>query len=141
MALFIISISTKIQPICNKRFLLFVNKAFVNMSRRSILIFSLIYIRPLAKLLIYYQSYLLSTIILLFLGLITQVVKEKLKETLGWYIEAIYIPLVCYAIYYPFIVSISRTIPLKLIVVATLLKQTIFKFLYWRFQVIIILPS
>jgi len=36
--------------------------------------------------------------------------------------EAIYVPLARYAIYYSFIVSILRIIPLKLIVIAILLR-------------------
>ena len=122
LALFIMSANTRIQPIYNKRSLLFINKASVNTSRRSMLISSLIYVRPLTRLLICYQSYLLSAIILLFLGLITQAAKERLKEALGQYIGAIYIPLAHCAMYYSFIVSALRTMPLKLIVVATLLR-------------------
>ena len=141
LALFIISANTRIQPIYDKRSLLFANKASINTSRRNILISSLMYIRPLTRLLICYQSRLLSAIILLFLGLITQAVKERLKEALGWYIEAIYIPLAHCATYYSFIVSISQIILLKLIVIAALLRWTIFKFLHQRSQVIIILPS
>ena len=141
LALFVISINTRIQPICDKRSLLFINKASVNTSRRSILISSLIYVRPLTRLLIYHQSRLLSAIISLFLGLITQVVKERLKEALGWHIEVIYAPLTRCATYYSYIVSILRTISLKLIVIAILLRQTVFRFLHQCSQVIIILPS
>ena len=45
-----------------------------------------------------------------------------LKEASSWHIEAIYAPLARYATYYSFIVSASRIIPLKLIVIATLLR-------------------
>ena len=141
LTLFIISTNTRIQPIYDKRSLLFINKASVNTSRRSMLMSSLIYVRPLSRLLIYYQSHLLSAIILLFLGLITQVVKERLKEALGQHIEAIYVPLARYATYYSFVVSTLQIIPLKLVVIATLLRWTIFRFLHQRSQVIIILPS
>ena len=66
LALFIISANTRIQPICDKRSSLFVNKASVNISRRSVLVSSLMYVRPLTKLLICHQSCLLSAVILLF---------------------------------------------------------------------------
>ena len=111
------------------------------MSRCSVLISSLIYVRPLTKLLICYWSCLLSAVILLFLGLITWVVKKRLKEASGWYIEVIYTLLAYCAMYCSFIVSILWTIPLELMVVAILLKWTVFKFLHWHSWVIIILPS
>jgi hypothetical protein len=83
---------------------------------------SLIYIRPLTKLLICHWNCLLSAVILLFLELITWAAKERLKKASGWHIEAIYIPLAHYTTYYSFIINISQTIPLKLMVIATLLR-------------------
>jgi len=65
------SSNTNIYPICNKRSLLLANKVLVKVSRRNILISSLINIRPLIRLLIYNYSYLLSAVIFFFLGLIT----------------------------------------------------------------------
>ena len=74
------SSNTSIYPIYNKRSLLLANKALVKVSRHNILISSLTNVRPLIGLLIYNYSHLLSTIIFSFLGLITWVVKERLKE-------------------------------------------------------------
>ena len=86
------------------------------------LISSLIYIRPLTRLSICHWSRVLSAIISLFLKLITWAAKERSKEASSWYIEAIYAPLARCATYYSFIVSILQTIPLELVVIATLLR-------------------
>ena len=141
LALYNASSNTSTYPIYNKRSLLLVNKALVKVSRYNILMSNLINARPFIRLLIYSYSYLLSAVTSFFLGLITQVVKERLKKASGWHIEAIYTPLARYAMYYSFMVSVLRTIPLKLVVIATLLRQTVFRFLYQYSQVIIILPS
>ena len=72
-----------IVPICDKRSLLFVNKALVKTSSLSLLLFSGTNFRPLAGLLIYYCSRLFRSLILLLLGLITCVANERLKDDSG----------------------------------------------------------
>jgi hypothetical protein len=57
--------------ICDKKSLLLVNEVLVKVSRRNMLMSSLINIRPFIKLLICNYSCLLSTIIFSFLKLIT----------------------------------------------------------------------
>ena len=52
----------------------------MKVNKRNILMSCLTNVRPLIRLLIYNYSHLLSTIIFSFLGLITWVVKERLKE-------------------------------------------------------------
>ena len=129
------------QPICEDRSLLFAKEAFVNTRSCSVLTSNSTNFRPLFAFSICQLNCLLRLFMLSLTGLITWAAKDKLNAASSQHTDAMYAPLARCATYWSFSVSAVQVVPLELVVVASLVVLTVYRFLHWRSQLKVMLSS